>query len=235
MTEEHKLFVKQSIDGVRRRISEASTGEHGEVILLAATKTVDAETINYAVNELGLTHIGENKVQELVEKYPRLDKEKVHIHFIGHLQTNKVKQIIDKVELIHSLDSISLAKEIGKRASAIGKVMQVLVEINIAEEESKGGINPKGTENFIREASQIKGIRIMGLMTMAPAGSTDEEYRRYFTETREIFREMSEKNIHDTEMRYLSMGMSGSYEEAVRCGSNIVRVGSAIFGRRNYL
>lgn len=226
------MEISERFRSVREKISAASGGR--EVTLLAATKTVSAETVNFAVKELGLRYIGENKVQELIEKYPRIDREDVKIHFIGVLQTNKVRQIIDKVDMIESLDSIRLAKEIDKRASAIGKIMPVLVEINIGREPEKGGVMPEDAESLIREAARLGGIRIKGLMTMAPAGSTDGEYERYFSEVRDMRDRIRALNIDGVSMDVLSMGMSGSYEVAARCGATIVRVGSALFGKRAY-
>ena len=225
--------ITESFKAVREKIKNASGGR--EVTLLAATKTVSAETINFAIRELGLRHIGENRVQELLEKYPYIEKEGVEIHLIGGLQTNKVRQIIDKVDMIQSLDSMRLAREIDKRAAAIGKVMRVLVEINIGREPEKGGIMPEEAEGFIREAAELKNIRIEGIMTMAPARITEAEYEGYFTETKEIFENVRALNIPGTEMKMLSMGMSDSYEAAARCGASLVRVGSALFGNRIYL
>lgn len=229
MTEEYKSFIANNIESVRTSISRLS---HGNATLLAATKTVPAEVINYTAKEHGITCIGENKAQELIEKYPYLDTSLLHIHFIGHLQSNKVKQIVDKVEMIHSLDSLTLAKEIGKRSLAIGKTMPVLAEINIACEPDKGGVLPQNAEEFIRQAAEVEGIRISGLMTMAPAGSTHDEYIKYFGQVRDMFRCFSGLSIPGVYMETLSMGMSDSYPEALGCGANLIRVGSAIFGKR---
>ncbi len=229
MTEEYKSFIANNIETVRTSIRELSDGN---VTLLAATKTVPAEVVNYTARELGITCIGENKAQELIEKYPDLDVGLLKIHFIGHLQSNKVKQIVDKVEMIHSLDSLSLAREIGKRSLAVGRTMPVLAEINVAREPDKGGVCPEDAQEFIREAAKVEGIRISGLMTMAPAGSTSEEYIRYFGQVRDMFRDLGRLGIPGVFMETLSMGMSDSYPEALRCGANLIRVGSAIFGKR---
>ncbi len=241
MDEEYKRFIEEKLGGVRARIRERTLKRAAEtafasedVTLLAATKNVDAEAINYAHKNLGLDHIGENKAQELVLKYPQLDKDGLHIHFIGHLQTNKVRQIIDKVEMIHSLDSIGLAEEIDKRARAIGKRMPVLVEINIAREPEKGGVFPENAEDFVREVSRLTSIHVKGLMTMAPAGCSESEYTRYFTEVKELFEKIKALGIPEVSAEVLSMGMSDSYECAVSCGATLVRVGSAIFGKRAY-
>lgn len=228
----YKEDLRERFSAVREKIKAASGGR--DVTLLAATKTVSAEAINFAARELSLRYIGENKVQELCEKYPCLDRQALRIHFIGGLQTNKVRQIVDKVDMIQSLDSIRLAKEIDKRSRAIGKVMPVLVEINIGREPEKGGIMPEDTEGFIKEASQLQNIKIEGLMTMAPARITEAEYERYFTEVREIFEKIKKLSIPSVEMKTLSMGMSESYLAAARCGASLVRVGSALFGKRIY-
>ena len=232
MDSEYIEKVETNLGGVRSRIRSAASD--GEVELLLATKTVSAEVINALSERTGTLLIGENKVQELLEKYGELEKERLHIHFIGHLQTNKVRQIIDKVELIHSLDRIELAAEISKRAKAKGIRMPVLIEINIAKEPEKSGVMPEDTESFVREAARYEGLQIMGLMTMAKAGSTPDEYRAYFTETRRIFDSIRAADIEGVRMEILSMGMSDSYEEAAECGATVVRVGSAVFGKRIY-
>ncbi len=232
MDKEYTKRVEENLGGVRERIRMAA-GERN-VTLLAATKTVPAEVINYAAENLGLTVIGENKVQELLEKYPYLERDKLTIHIIGHLQTNKVRQIVDKVDMIESLDREELAKEISKRSLAIGKRMPVLVEINIAKEAEKSGVFPEDTEDFVRRMAQYEGIEIRGLMTMAPAKITSEEYRAYFSQVKAIFDRLAEINIPNVRMETLSMGMSESYVQGVECGANLVRVGSAIFGKRIY-
>lgn len=205
-----------------------------KVTLLAATKTVPAEVINHAAEHFGLTVIGENKVQELLEKYPLLCREKLTVHLIGHLQTNKVRQIVDKVDMIESLDREELAKEISKRSLAIGKRMPVLVEINVGKEPEKSGVYPEDAADFVARMAQYDGIEIKGLMTMAPAKITSEEYKAYFTIVKGIFDSISEMNIPNVKMETLSMGMSDSYVEGAECGANLVRVGSAIFGKRIY-
>ncbi len=229
---EYAERLKTNLGGVLSRIRTASEGR--EVQLLLATKTVPAEVINYVSKECGVSLIGENKVQELLLKYPELDKERLQLHFIGHLQTNKVKQIIDKVEMIHSLDRYELACEISKRALRIGKKMPVLVEINIAAEAEKSGVLPEDAEAFIREIAGLEGIDIRGLMTMAPAKISSEEYKGYFRQTKALFDEISSLSIEGVRMETLSMGMSDSYEEAAECGATLVRVGSAVFGKRSY-
>ena len=227
MEEEYQKKVMENIGGVLSRIHKLSGGR--KVKLLFATKTVPAEVINGLPGEI---LIGENKVQELEEKYPQLRKDGLTVHFIGHLQTNKVKKIIDKVSMIHSLDSLGLAEEISHRAEQKGIVMPCLVEINIAHEPDKGGVFPEDAGNFVREVSVLPGIKVCGLMTMAPAHIAPDDYRMYFRRTKEIFDKIAKLGIPGVEMNELSMGMSESYEQAVECGATMVRVGSAIFGKR---
>lgn len=231
-----KNVILQNIENYKKTIDELmkKSGRQQKVTLLAATKTVDVQTINYAIRECGITDIGENKVQELVDKYPYLEKEGVNIHFIGHLQTNKVKYIIDKVTMIQSLDSLSLAKEIDRRAKKLGICMDVLIEINIGREENKGGIMPEQIWDFIDSVAELEGIRIKGIMTMAPNCPKKEDYIKYFEETYKIFIDILTKKPHNIDVSVLSMGMSQSVEPAVLCGSNMVRVGSGIFGKRAY-
>lgn len=201
---------------------------------LAATKTVPYETINYAIDTLGLSLIGENRVQELMSKYDSLSKDKADIHLIGSLQSNKCKYIADKVSMIHSLDSEKLAAELDKQCARCGRSMDALIEINIANEDSKGGILADELFAFYEKIRTFGNINICGLMTMAPAGSTNDEYRKYFTRMRKIYEEFTKICIPDVTSPVLSMGMSDSYEIALECGSNMIRIGSALFGKRNY-
>ncbi len=225
--------MESAFSDVRKRLAKACGGR--EVTLLAATKTVPADCINYAIDHLGLTEIGENRVQELLEKYDDLHKEGVRIHFIGRLQTNKVKYIADKVEMIHSLDSAALAGEIEKQCAKRGRVMDVLIEINLADEASKGGISPDGAEDFLRSLSVYTHLRPRGIMVIPPAGCDSAENVRYFTKAKEIFDRLSAAKLFAPDApAVLSMGMSDSFETAAACGSTLVRVGSALFGKRNY-
>lgn len=223
--------VEQNLGGVLSRIRESSGGR--DVELLLATKTVTAETVNALSGSVGRLLIGENKAQELLEKYDALEKERLTIHFIGHLQTNKVRQIIDKVDMIHSVDRPELAREISKRAVAKGLVMPVLVEINVAAEPNKSGALPEEAEDFIKEISALPGLRVKGLMTMAPKGCTEEQYREYFGTVKRMF-DLFRETLTCADMEILSMGMSDTYALACECGSNMVRVGSAVFGKRIY-
>lgn len=234
LNDETKRILKENTDSVFANINQTSlrSGKDKSVTLLAATKTVPAKVINYVTQELGVKNIGENRVQELLEKYDALNLDGVKLHFIGKLQTNKVKYIIDKVDMIHSLDSIKLAKEIDSRAKKIGKIMDVLVEVNSGREENKSGIFPEGVSAFLAELTQFTNIRVKGLMTIAPVCVEKEQYRKYFRETYSIFIDNSQNKLHNIDMDTLSMGMTDSYVVAIEEGSDIVRIGSAIFGSR---
>ena len=224
-------YLDRNIDKIRKSINEAKarSGREDEVIILAATKYADADKINYIHKNLGVDHIGENRVQHLLEHWDKIDRDGLDIHFIGSLQTNKVKYIIDKVCLIHSLDSENLAKEIDRQAKKHGLVMDVLVEINSGMEESKGGIMPSDIESFCISLGKYDGVNIRGFMTMAPKGSTVDEYKAYFTNTKAACERVWYEKLSKTEKPIFSMGMSESYEIAVECGSDIVRLGNIIF------
>jgi PLP dependent protein len=202
------------------------------ITLIAVTKTIDTDRINYAI-EHGMRNLGENKVQEIMAKFDNVDKN-VNWHLIGHLQTNKVKYIIDKVALIHSLDSISLAEEISRRAEKAGLVKDVLVQVNVAEEETKFGIEYGEIDSFIKQLSQLGGINVKGLMTIAPHYEDTEYVRPVFRQLKEKFDMLAKVDIPNVEMKYLSMGMTNDYKLAIEEGSNMVRIGTGIFGARNY-
>ncbi len=239
-------IIVENVVRIKKEVAEAAA-EQGrsaeEVKIVPATKTVNPERINLLL-DCGIDTIGENKVQELIEKYDNLDK-RFHIHFIGKLQTNKVKYIIDKVELIQSVDTLRLCAEISKRAKAIGKVMEVLIEVNIGHEESKSGVLPEELSEFVEEAAKYDGIKIVGLMVIPPAtssenlseeGSSQKVYDcgAYFKKVKELSLDILNKNIDNVIMRELSMGMSSDYCEAVKCGATMIRPGRAIFGERIY-
>jgi len=226
LSTENLAALRENISRIREKIKALAPGR--DVVLLGATKTVPPDVINYAARECGLSVIGENRVQELLDKYPHLDRERLEIHFIGRLQKNKVKYLIGKVALIHSVDSIELAREIDKRSKAAGVITDVLVEINTGKEESKGGINPEDIEEFLASLSQFENIRVRGIMTMEPICSDPEDYKKYFWMGKSIFDRYFGKPGD-----ILSMGMSGSYQQALMCGSNLIRVGTAIFGARS--
>ena len=222
-----KKEILQNYKSTLNKISSLSDGR--KVSLLIATKMQSAEDINFLI-ENGASIIGENRVQELLQKYDEIKKDKVSIHLIGSLQKNKVKYICDKVDMIHSVDSLSLAEEINKRCAAIGRTMDVLIEINSGREAEKGGIMPEDARSFLSSLAEFKNIRVRGLMTMAPKCKSEEEYRGYFALTKSIFDEL----FKDDYSAILSMGMSNSYEYAIKEGATLVRVGSAIFGERKY-
>lgn len=235
LSNDYKEDLRCNIEDIRQRIETSrKMGKGQDVTLLCATKTVPVDVINYVIRNHGITDIGENRVQELLEKYDELDKDNVNLHFIGSLQTNKVKYIIDKVCMIHSLDSVKLAKEIDRQAKKIGRVMDVLVEVNIGEEENKGGIMPSELESFLDEISVFENIRVRGLMTIAPNCSENAEYSKYFEKTYAFFIDILPKKIHNIYSPILSMGMSDSFDTAIGCGSNLIRLGTVIFGKREY-
>ena len=229
-------YIKENYRRVQENIREAMAKRRagsGPVRLLAATKTVQPDAILFAVDHLGLDLIGENRTTELVEKYPALEG-RVEQHFIGHLQTNKVKQVVGRVSLIESVDSLRLAQEIGRRSEMLGITTDILVEINSGREPNKGGVMPENARDAVREFGLLSGIRVRGLMTMAPVCANIEDSRKYFRETYAIFIDIFEKNKHNIIEPVLSMGMSDSFEIAVEEGATQVRVGSALFGRRLY-
>lgn len=229
-------IIGRNLIGIYNNIDKtcAANGIDPEsVTLLAATKTVEDIYINYVINH-GVKVIGENKVQELLGKYDSYDLDNAQLHFIGHLQTNKVKQIADKVSMIHSVDSLKLAGQISDCSLAVGKKMPILVEVNIGEEESKGGISKTEAEEFVCQISEFKGIKVNGLMTIPPVCENKKDVEKYFTDMYNLFVDIKSKNIDNIYMEYLSMGMSSDYCEAIKCGANIVRIGSALFGQRVY-
>lgn len=228
-------YIAENIKEIRANIDEAarrSGREPKDVLLLAVSKTVEVSKIKAAV-ECGLDELGENRVQEIMEKYEPMGPD-VKWHLIGHLQTNKVKYIIDKVKLIHSLESLKLAEEIDKQAKKHEITADVLVEINMAREESKFGILPEQAEEFIRELANLGNIRVRGLMTVAPFVENGEENRVYFRNMKQLLVDINAKKINNITMDILSMGMTGDYITAVEEGATIVRVGTGIFGSRNY-
>jgi pyridoxal phosphate enzyme (YggS family) len=215
--------VMAEIDRARERVGGR------EVTMIAAVKYTDAEHINYLHHELGVCDVGENRVQQLLEHWETVDREGLRFHFIGKLQTNKVKYIADKVAMIHSLDSHRLAAEIEKQMTKIGRVMDVLVEINSGGEENKSGIAPKEAAEFCSSLSQYPHLRLRGLMTMAPKCEKKEEYRKYFGETYKLGLDIWEKTLHNIDRPIFSMGMSGSFDVAIEEGADFVRVGRALF------
>ena len=221
-----KSEIAANIERIRREIG-------GRAQLLAATKTIPAELINFAA-DCGITLIGENRVNELLEKYDAIDKTRLHIHFIGALQTNKVKYIADKVEMIHSVDRLPLAEEIERRCAKLGRIIDVLVEVNIAGEEAKSGVAPEEAAAFCEKITQFPHLCLRGLMCVPPKCDDPAENIKYFCKMRKIFIDISQKKIDNSNIDTLSLGMSGDYLAAVENGSTMVRIGSAIFGARDY-
>lgn len=228
--------IKENLKLVRSNIKESANKVNRnseDITLLAVTKTVDVDLVLEAI-ENGVTDVGENKPQELARKYEVIGN-KVNWHLIGSLQTNKVKYIIDKVHMIHSLDRHALCEEIQKRAKNIDRIIDCLVQVNISKEETKHGLDEEYVIEFIKEVSaKYENIRIKGLMTMAPFTDDENEVRKVFMELKNLSLEIDKLNIHNVSMDYLSMGMSNDYQVAIEEGSNIVRVGTSIFGKRNY-
>lgn len=224
--------IKENLFRVRERIAEACAryGRREEdVTLLAVTKTVSAERINAAIS-CGVKEIGENRVQELLQKQPLLLP--VEAHLIGHLQTNKVGQILGKVTMIQSVDSLHLAAAIQKGAEKLGISVDVLAEVNIGGEESKSGVSPDEAEEFCAALAAYPALRLRGLMTVPPISDSEKEKREYFFRMSQLFIDIQGKNVDNNSMNILSMGMSDDYVEAIAEGSTMVRIGSAIFGKR---
>ena len=229
------MDVKDNLKSVQASIEQArqNSCEKQEVTLVAVTKTIDVGPMKEVLKE-GVACFGENKVQEILSKYEKFP-DTVKWHLIGTLQSNKVKYIIDKVEMIHSLDRISLAKEIDRRAKEVGVVMKCLIQVNISQEESKHGLDKAEALKFIEEVAQnFSHIQVLGLMGMAPFVEDAEEARPYFRQLKELFEEAKNLNLGTGQMKYLSMGMTNDYTVAIEEGSNMVRVGTGIFGKRNY-
>lgn len=228
--------IKENIENIRKRIADAAQRvgrDTDDIKLISVTKTVDIDKVEEAI-EAGSLDAGENKPQELARKYDVLGN-KIRWHQIGSLQTNKVKYIIDKVCMIHSLDREGLAEEIDKRASKINRVIDCLVQVNISGEESKHGMTREEVEPFIRLVSEkYHNIKIKGLMTMAPFDAERDEIRKVFRNLKELSEEINNMNIENVDMTELSMGMTNDFEIAIEEGATMVRVGTAIFGKRNY-
>lgn len=223
--------IDENIRIIRHDLEEAkvrSGRENEDIRIMAVTKTVPFERVNYAAG-CGLTLLGENRVQEFLQKKDNYVKN-AEIHFIGHLQSNKIKYIIDSVKMIQSVDSTALAEEISRRAQRSGRVMDILCEVNIGGEESKSGFSPEEVPEALYTVSGMPGVRIRGLMTIPPHGGSPV----WLEKMQRLYEDMKSRNIPGTQMDTLSMGMSADYSEAVMYGSNLVRIGSALFGARNY-
>ena len=224
-------YIDKNVADIRARMRSAAegAGRADDALLLAAIKSADVGEIKYLHESLGICDVGENRVQQLMERYEQIKSDSLRIHFIGKLQTNKVKYIIDKVCMIHSLDSVKLAQQIDTQAKKHGIVMDVLVEVNSGEEENKSGVMPSEVEAFCMEIAKFDSIRLRGFMTMAPKCEKKEEYCKYFSKTYQLVLDIWTKKLHNIDRPIISMGMSESFEEAIECGSDVVRVGRALF------
>ncbi len=230
------MSIKENIDIILEKTAAAAirSGRNPEdITVIAVSKTVDADRAREAAED-GLINLGENRVQELVNKYELLSDTAVKWHLIGHLQKNKVKYIIDKAVLIHSVENLELANEINKRALQHNITANVLIELNIGEEESKFGIGEESVYEFVKLMEQFENIKILGLMTVAPFSENPEDIRWVFKKMKEIFNKISGMKLKNTEMKILSMGMTNDFEIAIEEGANMVRIGTAIFGARKY-
>lgn len=222
--------IKDNVKRVLENISNSAikSGRKPEdITLVAVTKTVTAKEAQ-EVLDAGVDTLGENRVQSLLDKYDVLGDKPIW-HLIGHLQTNKVKYISDKVSLIHSVESLKLAQEIDRKFKEAGKIAEILVQVNVSGEESKFGITPCDSFDLIEEISKLDNVKVRGLMTMAPLIATPDECRKYFSDLKELSQKIADRKIENVDMSKLSMGMSGDYQEAILEGATIVRVGSALF------
>ena len=222
-------YILSEIDDVAKKAGRNPK----DIKLVAVSKTKPFEMLKEAF-DCGMTEFGENKPQEIAEKFPLFEGADVNFHMIGHLQKNKVKMIIDKVCLIHSVDSIELAEEINKRAALIDKVQDILIQVNISGEESKSGISPDELFELCNKISLLKNVKIKGLMTISVKDYTYEENKQLFLKLASLAKDVDSKNIENVSMNELSMGMTHDYKAAVEAGATIIRVGTAIFGERNY-
>ncbi|MBQ5661583.1 MAG: YggS family pyridoxal phosphate-dependent enzyme [Clostridia bacterium] len=229
-------YMDRNLAAIRTRIREAEEEsrerfpDRDGVTLLAAVKYADTEQLRYLTETLGIRDVGENRVQQMLEHWEVLpDRENLRFHFIGTLQKNKVKYIIDKVAMIHSLDSLSLAREIEKQAAKRDRTVDVLCEINCGREESKSGLMPEEAEDFCLSLGDFPHLRLRGFMTMAPKCEKNEEYRKYFQETSQLCLDIWRKKLHNIGRPVLSMGMSGSFEAAISEGADVVRIGRSLF------
>ena len=230
------MSIQENIAEIRRRIAVACAEcgrDPKEITLVGASKMNDAAACREAI-AAGIDVLGENRVQEMTEKLAQGAYEGAPLHFIGHLQRNKIKYIIDKVDLIHSVDSLRLAEAIEKEAAKKHVIAKVLIEVNVGREESKFGFLPEELDDFVEKASDFSHIQFMGLMTSAPFVDNPEENRPIFAELRKLSVDIARKNAHNMSMSILSMGMTNDYEVAIEEGATMVRVGTAIFGARNY-
>ena len=228
-------MVTKNYNDIKQQVIETARAcgrNPEEITLIAVSKTKPLSDIEELI-KIGVVDFGENKVQELCNKYENVSKP-VKFHLIGHLQTNKVKYVVDKAKLIHSVDSMRLAKEIQKEAEKKNIIVPILVEVNIAEEESKYGLKENEVIPFVEEIAKFPNIQVNGLMTIAPFVENPENNRNYFRRLKQLSLDINSKNIDNINMNVLSMGMTNDYKVAIEEGATMVRVGTAIFGTRNY-
>ncbi len=226
-------YIKDNLDEINQRIKRAarkSGRDIADITLVGVTKTIDVARIQRMI-DFGVKNIGENRVQEIMAKYDSITD--ANWHMIGHLQTNKVKYIADKVSMIHSVDSFKLGQEISKRALEAGRVIDVLIEVNIAAEDTKYGVSPDGVYNLVKDLSILDGITVSGLMCVAPFVENPEENREYFKKMRQLAVDIKSKMVNNISIKYLSMGMTNDFDVAIEEGANIIRIGTGIFGDRN--
>ncbi len=236
LIEERFQSIQHNLEFINERIAlaaEKSGRTRDDITLMAVTKTVEPVFINHAI-DCGVDLIGENKVQEFLSKKEYLNLSSCRAHLIGHLQTNKVKQILPQVEMIQSVDSLKLANEIEKQAKKLSSVAQCLIEVNVGDEESKTGIAFDEVRPLLEEISKMSSVRVKGLMAIPPICEEKSRLCEYFEKMHRLFVDIKGENIDNISMDILSMGMSGDYEEAISCGATMVRVGSLIFGPRLY-
>ena len=229
------MSIQENVRQVQREIAQAAIAagrKPEEITLVAATKVQTSDTIRAAI-AAGITVCGENRVQEFNAHWADNAYEGARVHFIGHLQKNKVKYLVGKVDLIESVDSVALLQAISERAVRMGLVQDVLIEVNIGGEASKSGVEPAQAEALIREAEALEGVRPRGLMAIPPAQSLNMENSRYFLEMHQLFVDIREKTYHNkSSIDFLSMGMSHDFAQAIACGATQVRIGTALFGAR---
>ena len=228
MVADNYKFIRQQVDK-----TALSCGRKPEdITLIAVSKTKPLQDIEELI-QIGVEDFGENKVQELCDKYEKVSKP-VRFHQIGHLQTNKVKYVVDKAALIHSVDSLKLAKELQKEAAKRQIISEILIEVNVAQEDTKFGLHTEEVLPFVQEIANFPNIHVNGLMTIAPFVENPEENRKYFRILKQLSLDIISKNIDNINMNVLSMGMTNDYKVAIEEGATMVRVGTAIFGARNY-
>ena len=229
------MSIRENIERIRREIDQAAreTGRTGaDITLVGASKMNDAEACQEAI-AAGIDVLGENRVQEMTAKLAQNAYDGAPLHFIGHLQRNKVKQVVGKAALIQSVGSEELLREIDRQAEKLGIVQDILLEVNIGGEAAKSGFAPAALADAAALAKTLPHVRVRGLMTIPPADASREENMVYFQKVHALYVDINEK-MYDNKWEYISMGMSGDFADAIRCGSNMVRVGTAIFGARNY-